>query len=272
MVTRLGIGSYAFAWAIGVPRQVPPVPMDTIAFLNTAAQLDVHLVQIADNLPLDHLSAAQLSAVQAEAERLHIAIEVGTRGIAPDHLRRYLQLAQQFQSPILRVVVDTADYHPDPPEIIATLRAVLPAFEAAGIILALENHDRFKARTFAHIMDQLDSPAVGICLDTVNSFGALEGPDIVIETLGPYVVNLHVKDFAIRRVESNMGFILEGTPAGQGELDVPRLLAQLGPSGRDFNAILELWPPPERSVAATMAKEADWAAASIAYLRQHIKD
>ena len=58
-------------------------------------------------------------------------------------------------------------------------------------------------------------PYVGICLDTVNSFGSLEGPEVVIETLAPYTVNLHIKDFDIRRTDHNMGFTIFGTPAGR---------------------------------------------------------
>lgn len=271
-MTRLGVGSYAFAWAIGVPGYMPSQPMHVLAFLQVAARLNVGLVQIADNLPLDELSGDQLDAVAAEAQRLGIAVEVGTRGIAPTRLRAYLQLAQRFGSPIVRTVVDTADHHPEPPEIIETVKAVLPDYESAGVILAIENHDRFKASTLVDIMDRIDSWAVGICLDTVNSFGSLEGPEVVIETLGPYVVNLHVKDFVIRRADHNMGFTLTGTPAGQGMLDVPLLLDRLNGFGREFNAILELWPAPENSIEATIEKEAQWAAESEAYLRQYIKD
>jgi 3-oxoisoapionate decarboxylase len=269
-MTRLGIGTYACAWSIGVPGYPdPPQPMDALGFIRHCADLGVGLVQIADNLPLHTLSAAELDAVQAETERLGLAIEVGTRGIATDHLRRYLQLALHLGSPILRVVVDTAHHHPDPPEVIDTLRGILPEFEAAGVVLAIENHDRFQARALAHIIESLGSDYVGVCLDTVNSFGSLEGPEVVVDVLGPYVVNLHIKDFRIQRADHNMGFVITGTPAGQGMLDVPWLLRQLG--ARPFNAILELWPAPEADMAATIAKERAWAEASVRYLRTVIE-
>ena len=108
---------------------------------------------------------------------------------------------------------------------------------------------------------------MGICLDTVNSFGALEGPEVVVEALAPYTVNLHVKDFIIRRANHMMGFAIEGTPAGQGRLDIPWLLERLRAAGRDPNAIIELWTPPEPDLAATIAKEDAWARESVAYMR-----
>ena len=269
---RLGIGSYTFTWSIGVPGYPPDGPMNAIGLLGRAAELGVRLVQVADNLPLDQLPAGELDAFGARAGALGIAVEVGTRGIAPPRLRTYLSLAERFGSPIVRVVVDTADHHPSEDEIVDTLRAVMPELKQAGICLAIENHDRFKAAALAGVLRRIGSPHVGICLDTVNSFGALEGPEVVVSTLAPWVVNLHVKDFAIERASHMMGFTIEGRPAGQGRLDIPWLLGELRSRGRDPNAILELWTPREATLADTIAKEATWAEASVRYLRGLIPD
>lgn len=267
-MTRVGLGSYAYAWAIGVPGYPVEHPMDAQGLVRRAAELDLDLVQIADNLPLDRLADAELAALIAEADRLSVAMEVGTRGIGPDHLRRYLAIAARCRSPVLRVVVDTAGHEPTPGAVVETLRGLLPECRAAGVTLALENHDRFTTMTLLGILEALASEHVGICLDTVNSFGALEGPDVVLERLGPHVVNLHIKDFVVRRAPHNMGFVISGTPAGRGMLDIPRLIAQLHGYGRHFNSILELWPPPEADMAATIAKEDAWVRQSVAALAQ----
>ncbi|MBX2999662.1 MAG: sugar phosphate isomerase/epimerase [Caldilineaceae bacterium] len=264
---KLGVSSYTFAWAIGAPGYPPTAPMNTFDLLDLAHELKVGVVQIADNLPLDQLTEADLARLRAQADAQAIQIEVGTRGIGADHLRRYLELARYFGSSILRVVVDTRDDHPSPDEVIARLRPLLPEFATADVILAIENHDRFATDALIHIMRTLNSAHVGICLDTVNSFGALEGPALVVERLGPWTVNLHIKDFAVRRADHNMGFTVEGRPAGRGNLDVPWLLREVGRHGRDFNAILELWPPPAESLDATIAKERAWAEESVDYLR-----
>jgi sugar phosphate isomerase/epimerase len=200
-----------------------------------------------------------------------IQIEVGTRGIMPDHLHTYLRLAQRFGSPLVRAVIDTADHHPPWPEVIALLNKSLPAFTDANTILALENHDRFTTRDFLQILETINSPYLGICLDTVNSFGALEGPDVVAAAFAPWTVNLHVKDFLIRRASHMMGFAIEGTPAGQGRLNVPRLLGTLTQYDHSFNVILELWTPPEPKLSDTIVKEDVWARESVAYLRQFIE-
>lgn len=272
-MTRLGLGSYGIAWAIGVPGyELPAIPVDGDAMLSLAHELGLNLVQIADNLPLHCLSAVDRAMLKARANSLDIDIEVGTRGIQPDHLDLYLGIAAEFNSPILRVVVDTATHHPTPEEVVMLLRPFLPRLEHEGITLAIENHDRFKARTLADIIIALDHPRVGICLDTVNSFGALEGPEVVVNVLGPHVVNLHIKEFTVERMPHNMGFVVTGAPAGQGMLDIPWLIHQLQGFERSFNAIIETWLSPLDPMAQTVTKERAYVRESVAYLRTLIPD
>jgi 3-oxoisoapionate decarboxylase len=269
---RLGIGTHAFAWSIGVPGHPPPRPMTALDLLAAADELGVRVVQICDNLPLHRLPHQEFDRLARQAAERNIQIEVGTRGIQPEHLSRYLQFAVCLQSTILRVVVDTADHHPSPSEVVDCIHPQLHKFADARVCLAIENHDRFRTRQFVEIVRRLESPAVGICLDTVNSFGALEGPDAVVRELAPWTVSLHLKDFRIRRLDHQMGFMVEGSPAGQGQLDTPWLLKQLRSAGRDPNAILEQWPLPGTTIEATIAKEKAWARDSIHYLRTLIAD
>jgi sugar phosphate isomerase/epimerase len=272
-MTVLGLGSYGVAWGIGVPGfEQPDQPLDAFGLLSFADELGLKLVQIADNLPLDTLDRAARQGLRAEAQKRSVAIEVGTRGIKTDHLHQYVEIAAYFGSPILRVVVDSPDHHPAPDEVIALVRAALPALRAEGITLAIENHDRFKARSLAEIIRTLDDPQVGICLDTVNSFGALEGSEVVVATLAPYVVNLHLKEFVVRRAPHNMGFEVTGAPAGQGMLDVSWLLDALRLQRRSFNAIIETWLAPQATMQATIAAEADWVRQSVTYLRTLLPD
>ena len=267
---KLGISSFTYTWAIGVPGYLPRKPVTAEDLLEKAARLDLDLLQICDNLPLDRLSATGLDSFERRAAELGIAIEIGTRGVAPDHLRAYLRLAKRFKSPFLRTVTDTADHHPSEDEVVAILSDVLPDFERARVILALENHDRFKVKTLVHILERVGSDYARICLDCANSFGALEGPEAVVAALGPWAVNLHVKDFVVQRAGSKMGFTIEGRPVGAGQMDVPWLLGAMRAQGRDMNAILEQWTPFEESLDATIEKEDAWAKQSIAYLKKLI--
>jgi sugar phosphate isomerase/epimerase len=270
---RLGVSSYTFVWAAGVPGYPPPPqPLTVEGLLQKAADLGVRVVQIADNLPLDRLSDAELNALAADARRRGIDLEVGTRGIDPDHLRTYLRLAVRLGSPLVRVVLDTDTSRPSPADAVAALRDVLPEYARADVCLAIENHDRFPAATLAEMIERLGGRHIGICLDTANSIGCGEGLETVVRVLGRWVVNLHVKDFRAERLPHKKGFVVEGCPAGQGLVNVPWLLAELQARGRDVNAIVELWPPPAATPAESVAREDDWAAESVRYLRRFVPE
>jgi 3-oxoisoapionate decarboxylase len=264
---RLGISSYTYGWAVSEGR------MTARHLLDRAAEFGVGVVQIADNLPAESYAAGSVEAIAAAARAVGVQVEVGTRGCHPDHLRRFIEIAHRFGSPVLRVVVDAFDEHPSLSQVEERIAAVLPHCAAAGVVIAIENHDRFRVLELASLIRCLDSPHVGICLDVVNSFGALEGPHVVVETLGPLTVNLHVKDFAVRRFPHLQGFTIEGRPAGQGMLDIPWLLTRLSQFGRDrCSAITELWLCPDADLEATIAREEQWAKESVRSLRQWIPD
>lgn len=264
---RLGLGSYAYAWSIGVPGHDPATPMNEMGLLAEASRLGTGLVQCCDNLPLARLSPAEFDRFESRARAGKIGIELGTLGMDVGHLRTYLALARRLGCRFLRLVLDRPGDEPSPAEVVARLEPLLPEFEAAGVLLAIENHDRFPSATLAGIVRRLGSDRVGICLDTVNSFGALEGPEVVVGNLAEYTLCLHVKDFTIRRMTHRMGFVLEGCPAGRGQLDVPWLLGRLSCSPHPFNVILENWVPPAASLPETIARERAWAEESVQYLR-----
>ncbi len=261
---RLGISSWTFPWAVGVADR----PLRPTDLLDRAAKLGVRVVQICENLPLEALSAGELAELSRWANSLGISIEVGTCGIGTAHLRSYLRIAERLGSPIVRLWLDTPTRRPSEQAIASILRQVAPDFEHAGICLAIENSDRVKAATLAQIIDRVASPSVRVCLDTGNSLGCLEGPEAVVDALRPLAVCLHIRDLVVQRASHGMGFVIEGRPAGQGQLNIPWLLQALG--DRDISAILELWTPPESRLSATIAKEEAWATSSITYLRQLI--
>ena len=168
---QLGIGTYAFAWSIGMAGYQPEKPFNVQQFLHKAKLLGAECVQIADNLPLHLLSRSDLDDLKQTATELNVGLEVGARGMRPLHLETYLEIAEYLDSPILRFVIDDDKYEPLVAEVIALIKDAIPLLKQHNIRLAIENHDRLKARQFLEIIEQTDDQWVGICLDPVNSLG-----------------------------------------------------------------------------------------------------
>ena len=269
---QLGIGSYTYTWAVGVPGHPPAHPMTALELLDEAGRLNVRVVQVCDNLPLADLNEADIAAFEQKARQLGIAIELGTHGLEASNLLTHLKLAQRFGCSFLRLVIDANGDEPSPEQAVERLKEFMPEFQRAKVRLAIENHDRFTSATLVHMIEQLGTDHAGICLDTANSLGALEGPRIVVETLAPYTLNLHIKDITIRRVPSKMGFIVDGCAAGRGHLDVTWILECLRSHGRNPNAIIELWTPYGLTLEETLMRERLWAGESVRNLRALITD
>jgi sugar phosphate isomerase/epimerase len=263
---RLGLGSYACAWAInsGV--------LDSVGVIRRARALGLRVVQLSDNLTIQNATSEDLALIRCAADEAAIELELGARGTDPDHLGRYLDVCGKLRARLLRLVVDTSQHHPSAAEVIHVMSGLVSTLEQCQVVVAIENHDRFPARTLAKIIKTIGSARVGVCLDTVNSFGAAEGPEQVIEALGAHVINLHIKDFVITREPHMMGFRITGAPPGQGMLDIRFVLDRLQFLGAQGNAILELWPPPDADTGSTIAKEARWCEEGVRYLRAFIPD
>lgn len=263
---QLGISTYTYGWSIGVTGNIPAKPMSVSELLVKAVDFGLNLVQIGDNVPLHLANGQELFEIHKLALENHVSLEIGARGLTSQNLINYILLAEKLDSRLLRFVIDFPGYEPKLSEVVSIIRNHLSLLEDKNITLGIENHDRLLAREFVDLMETIGSERIGICLDSVNSMGAGQGLEEVVNSLAPYTVNLHVKDFGISRLPHLMGFQIDGRPAGQGMLNVPWLLDKIKPFGRCKTAVLEQWVVPEATLDRTIAKEIAWAEESIRYL------
>ena len=264
---RLGLGSYTYTWAVGVPGYESSSPsLSPDGLLDKAAAFGCEVVQLCDNIAPESLSAADAAALGRRAAAMGIGLQVGTRGVEPDHLRCFLALATRTGSDLVRSMLPKTGIGADVHEAAAMLSAVMPEFEKAGVLLSIENHDRHRCRELRWLVERAASPNLGICLDTVNSFGAAEDPSRVMDTLLPLANCLHIKDFTIQRVEHQMGFVVVGAPAGEGMLDIEQALTGFPDPGGRGAVILESWTPFQGSAAASIELEDDWAKRGMTHL------
>lgn len=270
---KLGIGTYCYMWAIGFKfgdqEARPPRPMTALGLLERAVELGVHLVQYGPNLSLGALTARELDELVACAQQAGVEIEVGTRGLETDHLRRQVEIAKRTGSKLIRTIPEIGGKSIEAREVPQHLEQIAPLLEQEDVKLGLEN-GKIPAKELAWALDQVKSPQLGVVLDMANSLAISEGWRYVTEILAPYTICLHHKEFIVQRVWYMMGFTVEGRPAGTGQVDTPWLLAALDKAGARYNVILEVWPPEQPTIEESIALEDKWVRESIPYLRQFI--
>jgi 3-oxoisoapionate decarboxylase len=264
---KIGLSTYALNWAFGIPGYPPEKELSLSEFINLGSQMGYEGVQIADNAPLIKLTPGERQTLWKEANDLGLFVEVGARGLTNDNLTRHIEIAYEARSPILRFVIDGPGFEPSFEAIPELLHQAAIECGKSNIILAIENHDRFEARQFAAWFEEINSPHLGLCLDSVNSYGCGEGFRETIDTLLPYAVNFHLKDFRVRRQPYMLGLLIEGTPVGEGFLPVKSIFERLEKIGKCQTAIVEHWTAPDASVEETITKEMQWCQRSIQNLK-----
>ncbi|MBT2486480.1 MULTISPECIES: sugar phosphate isomerase/epimerase [unclassified Microbacterium] len=260
----IGLGTYAYFWRHS-DRALDPLSL-VDAFEDTREQ-GVELFQICDYAPLESMSDALLREAASAARDLGITIELGTKGIAPEHLTRFLEIAEIFDVRLLRSMVYGPDSRPSTTEAETWLRSSIRAFESAGVTLALETYEQMATTDLVGLVERVDSPHLGICLDPANVVARLEQPRICVEQTSALVKNVHVKDFAFARQDGWVGFTYSGTAMGTGMHDYPQLLSAVRPRERGINEIVEHWLPWQSDAETTIRTEREWTRITLEYLR-----
>src|SRR5687767_3762498 len=109
---QLGLSTFTFGWAVGVPGHAPARPLDEHGLLDKCRELGVKLLQIGDNLPLHEFSDERLSRLAERAAHDGVQLEVGARRLTRERVTDYTVIARRLGAKLLRFVIDDTDYHP----------------------------------------------------------------------------------------------------------------------------------------------------------------
>ncbi|MET0673912.1 MAG: TIM barrel protein, partial [Microbacterium pygmaeum] len=161
----IGLGTYAFFWQHS---DLVDEPLTLRGAFEATRELDVELFQICDYAPLESMTDAELREAAAAARDLGITIELGTKGIEPERLTRFLDLAAVFDAALVRSMLFGPDSRPTLPEAETQLRAAIGDYEASGVTLALETYEQVATTDLLSVVDAIGSEHLGICLDPAN--------------------------------------------------------------------------------------------------------
>jgi sugar phosphate isomerase/epimerase len=188
---------------------------------------------------LENLEESYLKEVGAAADNhklyleYNFSMDLGEQGIGIQHdLAEAITTAKLLGADIVKVSMDlirprpvaASRFHSDVMAQIKTvasrLKQMAPVAEIAGVKIAVENHCDTFSEEILWLLDQVDSPVVGACIDTVNALMVMEDPMQAIANLAPRAFTNHFKD---DRIEfQRHGFKLTGTAVGDGDIDIKR--------------------------------------------------
>lgn len=239
---RVGIGSYAFRYAIG--GEPGPIAMDLRSFMTAAVELEFRGVQLCENLAYERSSATELAWLSDFARDNGLFLELGMRDLSWDALSRHLQLAEHLGAGMVRIVLGPPSAFParDDEELvrtgIATLDKALPRLETTGIRIGIENHFDLTTPRLVEIVETVDHPQVGYVFDTTNGIGFVERPTETLTRFAARLFSVHVKDYEMEKVEA--GYTMNGCALGEGLLDLDSVIETIASSPHGPSVILEM--------------------------------
>ena len=154
--------------------------------------------------------------------------------------------------------------------VVDRLRNAASLAERSGVKLAVENHTDAFSEEVIWLLDQVNHPFIGACIDTVNALHVTENPITAVENLAPRAFTNHFRDNKI--IIKPYGFKLTGAAVGEGDLDMRRAyeLIQQNPAVNRINIELDLQCPLD-NMEETLNFEREALQRSIKYCREELR-
>ena len=206
--------------------------MDIFSFIKKTKSLGLDGIQInMEGDDLGHLkndSKDHLKKVRSLCEELGLFIDLDACGTEPDKLLRYLNICTSMGVDRLRIYSSFGgDVNQEMAKAILDFKQVAPAFAAAGVKIAYENHEYESSHDILRVIEAVGSPIIGAHIDNGNSMMLWEDPVSAVHNMAPKAISSHFKDHLV--IEINGEPMIAGVPLGKGTMDLPecyRILAE----------------------------------------------
>jgi sugar phosphate isomerase/epimerase len=241
MAMKVGIDSYCFHRYFGevYPHQTAPdFRMSQFDFLDFAKSLDVDGVSL-ESCFFPSYDAAFLGDLKAKLDEYGFdrvyawghpdGLEAGKNRAEFDSMIKNIEYAKMIGAPVMRVVASSLMFRFEPhgPQLdILTewLTEAVKVAEEYDIKLAVENHIDYTADECVELLDRVNSPYLGLNLDTGNFLRLLDDPIDGAAKLADRVYATHIKDLKpVKGVNVKEWYFFSCTPVGDGLVDNQRL-------------------------------------------------
>ncbi len=251
---KIGIDSYCFHRYFGetYPFQRPTERRWTVDdFLTFAQRMGVDGVSL-ESCFFPKLGTRVLKKVRARLDALgfervwawgHPAgLEGGKSKRAANDLAKHFGYAQAIGAKTMRIVGGNRSHRDEPiPRVLrrlaARLKELVKVAEDHGVVMAYENHIDLRADELLELLAVVDSPWLGVNLDTGNNIRLGEDPADECRKLAPFTRATHVKDIGIELrgkccAPKEFAF-WPSVPLGTGLVDLPAVVNALRAANYD---------------------------------------
>lgn len=243
MTMKVGIDSYCFHRYFGevYPHQTPPAADEKMTmddFLDFAKKLDVDGVSL-ESCFFPSFEKTWFLDLKAKLDdygfdRVYAwghpdGLEAGKNREAFDDMVSQIPNAKLIGADVMRVVASSLMFRFEPhgPQLdilVDWFKEAVKVAEDYDVILAVENHIDYTSDECKELLDRVDSPYLGLNLDTGNFLRLLDDPVDGAAKLADRVYATHIKDLKpVKGVNAKEWYFFSSTPVGDGLVDNQKL-------------------------------------------------
>ena len=156
----------------------------------------------------------------------------GNKPEAVEDLVHHLAIARRLGARVMRICgggrrTRPASWAEHKAKLVPLLQSVLEPAERSGVVMAIENHIDMLADEMVELITTIDSPWLGVCLDTGNNLRLFEDPLVVAAKLAPYARATHVKSLTAMRGDPKTFHFWPSVPLDEGIVDIAEVVRLL---------------------------------------------
>jgi sugar phosphate isomerase/epimerase len=256
---KVGIDSYCYHRFFGevYPHQNQPAKQITLEdFLDRAKQFGVDGVSIESCFVQQKDDQGYLASVKDRLDDFQLdrvwawghpdGLEGGTNRQEFQEMLRTFKHAEQIGAKVMRVVGSSLmfrfeDHQEQIKRLVGMFREAIAVAKDHNLKMAIENHIDFTGVEILQLLEEVDSPYLGLNFDTGNFARLLDDPIKAMEKLAPFTLATHIKDLKINKEAAvDEWYFLSTVPVGDGFIDNLALARMLHKAGYQGFLAMEL--------------------------------
>jgi sugar phosphate isomerase/epimerase len=249
---KVGIDSYCYHRQFGevYPGQsAPETPLSFESFMQSLEGLGIDGVSL-ESCFIPSFDAAYLAGIKSHLDTLGMdrvyawghpdGLEGGQNEAAYQEMVEHIAHASAIGARVMRVVGSSLRYRFEPhgPQLEKLTRMFSEAAALAaktGVKLALENHIDYNSSEILQLLNDVNSPNLGVNFDSGNFLRVLDDPVEAMQKLAPHVLATHIKDLRpVKGVPADAWHFFSCVPTGDGLIqneELARILSENGYQG-----------------------------------------
>ncbi|WP_434586966.1 sugar phosphate isomerase/epimerase family protein [Klebsiella sp. R390] len=220
----LYLHAYAYHFNMRLERILPGDLLD-IAHENHLRGVKIHVLD-GETRSLGNMNDIELAEFAEKAKQLQLDVHIETSASDQQAIDHATRIALKTGATSVRFYPRYEGHLQDVlPKINLDIQYIKDRYQDSGLTFTLEQHEDLKSHELVALIEQSGMSSLSLLFDFANMINANEHPLNALETMSPFITQVHIKDALIINEDNGLGH--QACSSGQGDMPFKDLLTRL---------------------------------------------